>query len=414
MGKRRSQRLIEAKAAKKRLLSRENAIRQTILTLPTEILLQIISNLSLPWKYSLSLTCKYFTELTYRITLPRLEEGALEEFLSTLQKDIPGMYFCYFCYKLRLFDPNLSWANQAHKETAVHFAPLYWLPGSWLYDRVSISGQFFLLIRDYNICFMEANLVMRRHFQGFSHGISLKSLERYESCEHVIEPNCIKLPEHWGNHMCFIGSDIPDFKAQLPGDSFEALRIKKNIWRFFFRAIPKIIDNKLYVARFFTITGPLVSEERLGKIISSMSIPICHHLTCPTFPSCRGNFPTRSLLNCLYVRSELLFYLEEDGKEIEFDPEQDSCLLCSTDYRISLDRGISDNETNLNISIYHCLGPCLSLDDDLWQSTRGPPLDFPTDYTRRLKLNRGSTLRKWHEAARVEDEVEVEVAEDMV
>lgn len=126
MLKRRSQRLIEAKASKKkRRPSPENAIRQTILALPTEILLQIINNLSLPWKFSLALTCKYFTKLTHRSTLPRLEGGALIEFLSTLQKDIPCVCFCYCCYKLRLFDPNLSWASQAHWATPNIFPHLH-------------------------------------------------------------------------------------------------------------------------------------------------------------------------------------------------------------------------------------------------------------------------------------------------
>lgn len=145
-----------------------------------------------------------------------------------------------------------------------------------------------------------------------------------------------------------------------------------------------------------------------------MSIPICRHLTCSAFPSCcysQNSLPKR-LHNCLSIQQSGPWLLE-DGKEIEFDPAQGSCLSCSADYRISLNRGISDNETNLSISIYHCLGSCLSPNDNLWLSFAGRTPGFPKNInTRALKLNRGSILRKWHKAARVEHEVEV--AADMV
>jgi hypothetical protein len=93
MHKRRSQRLIEAKASKKRIRCPNGSSYSTISTLPTEILLLVIKYLPLPWTFSLALTCKYFTKLTHRSTLPRLEEKDLIEFLSTLQKDIPNMNF---------------------------------------------------------------------------------------------------------------------------------------------------------------------------------------------------------------------------------------------------------------------------------------------------------------------------------
>lgn len=147
-----------------------------------------------------------------------------------------------------------------------------------------------------------------------------------------------------------------------------------------------------------------------------MSIPICRHLTCSAFPSCYFSHESlpKGSHNGLSIQQSGI-WLQEDGKEIEFDTKQDSCLLCSTEYRISLDRGISDNETNLNISIYHCLGSCLSPYDDLWVSSADRALSMPIQVntrTLKLKLDRGSILQKWHEAARVDDEVEV--AENMV
>lgn len=381
--KRRSQRLIEAKAPKKRRPSPENTIRQTTLALPTEILLLIIDKLSLPWKFSLALACKSLTELTHRSTLPRLQREELAEFLPALQKDIPNVFFCYCCYKLRLFDPNLGWENQAHATSADGLPPsiIIGLPHSCKNQHVPLPQQFHQFMSNTSISFMEANLVMGRHFHGFSHGIPLQGMERHESFEGNLElGQCVRFRRdrrcNYRGHACSHRGWLPkpksNTKTQLPGDSLVALQKKKDTWRFFFPTIPKIIDNKLYIARFFTITGPLVSEERLKKVTGSMSISICRHLTCLAYPSCcyrRNSLPNR-LANCLSIQLAR-DYLQDDGKAVEFDPEQDSCPLCSTDYRISLDRGISDDETNLNISIHHCLGSCQSPKDELWMSFTG-------------------------------------------
>lgn len=261
------------------------------------------------------------------------------------------------------------------------------------------------------ISFMEANLVMNRHFDGFSHGIPLQSLEQYESFEGIVEfGNCVRPL----GSRCNYGKQCSCYRkrwdTRIKTTSQNALWKKKNTWRFFFRSIPKIIDNSLYIARFFTITGPLVSEERLKRIISSMSIPICRHLIYSAYPSCchlMSSLPKRYLRYFPYIQPERP-YLQEDGKAIKFDPEQDSCLLCSTDYHISLNRGISDNETNLNISIYHCLGPCRSPNDTLWESFSSRPPRFRRTFSSCDRgFERGSFRRKWHEASIVEGEVEV-------
>lgn len=409
--KRRSQRLIEAEASKKRLMGPDNTIRQIILTLPTEILLLIINNLPLPWKMSLALTCKSFTELTHRSTLPRLEMDELAEFLSALQKDIPFVFFCPCCYKLCPFDPHLDWDSQAHKPVS-DILPLWAkipFPHSCNIQHVVLSNQFHLLMSNIEISFMEANLVMSRHFRGFSHGIPLQSMERHESFEVILEiGSCVRSRRSLGRcgyrrHPCsmggWTGKPKSEAETRLPEDStFIALQKKKNTWRFFSRIIPKIIDEKLYIAKFFTISGPLVSEERLKKLIGSMSISICPHLTCTAFPSCcysKNRIPELSR-DYLSIRPSRLF-LRDDGIASKFDPEQDSCPLCSTDYRISLDRGISDNETNLNISIYHCLGSCQSSNDYQWLSFVDHSSRSPGTINSRTP-ERGSIQRKWHEA----------------
>lgn len=423
--KRRSQRLIEAKEPKKerrlnplieakapkkkRRPSPEITIRQNILALPTEILLLIIKNLSLSWKFSLALTCKSWTELIHRSTLPRLDKYELMEFLLTLKRDIPNVFFCHCCYKLCQFDPNLDWKSQAHASVLSDSNYFYWLPHKCSTQHVCLPERFYHFMSDTEISFMEANLVMRRHFHGFSQGISLQSLERHESFEDIIEfgkcvepsysqvlneRKCVCFRKQWATRS------KTKNKAQLPGDNFIALQQRKNTWRFLFRSIPKIIDNKLYIARFFTINGPLVSERSLKKVIGSMSISICRHLTCTAYPSCchrKHSSPERYLCSCPSIQSR--WPILEQGQAVEFDPEQDSCWLCSTDYRISLDRGISDNETNLNISIYHCLGSCQFPNDELWMPFARRYQRWQKVSTRALESDRGNIQREWHEAA---------------
>ncbi|KAL7911670.1 hypothetical protein GGI35DRAFT_295860 [Trichoderma velutinum] len=170
--------------------------------------------------------------------------------------------------------------------------------------------------------------------------------------------------------------------------------------------------------------------------MESTSIPICSHLTCSAFPSCchfARSLPRRYLRCCPYIRSNISHY-DDNGKLIEFDPERDSCLLCSTDYDISLDVE-TNNETIIKIIIFHCLGSCRSPSSQLWDYfVNSPPevsrehfiRDFDLDHdhqpyildfmgynfkqsplaqelrSRRLKLDRGVARRKWHEGQQPE------------
>ncbi|KAH8130899.1 hypothetical protein LI328DRAFT_160973 [Trichoderma asperelloides] len=360
-----SQRLMEAKASKERSLCSD------ILVLPIEILQLIIDNLLLPWKFSLALTCRYFTELTHRSALARLDGEELTEFLFTLQKDIPNTFFCYCCHKLRLLDPNLNSAG-----TLRDFGNSYWLPDSCNAQHVSLPEQFRHSLFSTQISFMEANLAMSRHFYGFSHGIPLQSLERYKSFEYMLEfGKCVRSHKPGCKYQrctCFykpwrrrgkrdaIRNGIFDPKTQLPGESLEALSRMKDAWKFSLRYTPKIIDNKLFIARFYTIVGPPVSEEHLKRLIRTVPYP------------------------------------QDDGKAIEFDPEQDSCLLCSTDYNIILNQGPSNNETHLNMSISHRLGPCRSPSDKLWDYSAGPFPPFS-----QMNIEQDSTLENYSQFSEV-------------
>ncbi|KAL6818260.1 hypothetical protein GGI42DRAFT_309669 [Trichoderma sp. SZMC 28013] len=421
--KRRSQRLIEAETSKKRLRDSAEHIQMSILSLPTEILLLVISHLPLPWRLSLALTCGFFSQLTRRSTLPSLEGNDLVEFLSTLQRDIPNMYFCYCCNKLRTFNPNLDWKNQAHTDTAGAFRNSRWVPNPTNILHNILPPSFSPFLFDTKISFIEANLVMSRHFHGFSHGTSLRGLERCSIFEDVIElGKCLRF-RRWLKRRNYISEDLVGAKTEFLGDNLAALPRRENAWRFSFRSSPKIIDDELFIARFYTLTGPLVSQEQLKKLMENTSIPICSHLICSAFPSCcylMKSLPRRYLRCCPFIRSEVPYH-DDDGKIVEFDPEHGSCLLCSTDYDISLDLK-TNNETTIKISIYHRLGSCRSPGDKLWDYFVNPlpevsrqnlirdvNLNHAHDFedgpraqelrSRHLEVDCGIARRKWHRGA---------------
>ncbi|KAL6694092.1 hypothetical protein J3F84DRAFT_378548 [Trichoderma pleuroticola] len=178
---------------------------------------------------------------------------------------------------------------------------------------------------------MEANLIMSRHFHGFSHSMSLRELERYSIFEDVLElGKCFRFRCNLKRRN-YISEDIVGTKPEFLGESLEALPRRENAWRFFFQSSPKIIDDELFITRFCTLIGPPVPQEQLKKLMESTSIPICSHLICSASPSCcylMSSSPRRYLRCCPYVVSEV-HYHDDDRKRIEFDPERDSYLLCA-------------------------------------------------------------------------------------
>ncbi|KAF3076407.1 hypothetical protein CFAM422_001643 [Trichoderma lentiforme] len=429
--KRRSQRLIEAEKSKKRLRDSTEPIHLPILSFPTEILLSVISHLPSPWQLSLGLTCRFFSELTRRNTLPRLEGKDLVEFLSTLQRDIPNMYFCYCCNKLRTLDPNLDYKNQAHTETVGAFKNSRWVPHPTNTLHIELPPYYSSFFFATKISFMEANLVMSRHFKGFSLGTSLRNFERCSILEDVIElGKCLRFRRRLKRRN-YISEDFVHPETKFPEENLEALPRRENAWRFLFRSSPKIIDDELFIARFYTLTGPPVSLEQLKKLMESTSIPICSHLTCSAFLYCcylMRSLPKRYLRCCPFIRPESP-YRDDDGKRIKFDSERDSCLLCSTDYDISVDLE-TNNGTTIKISIYHRLGSCRSPSDKLWNYFVNPhsevsrrnlirdadlndPYHFDSNglfnfenipsaqeiRSRHLEVDPGVARRKWHEEA---------------
>ncbi|KKP01681.1 hypothetical protein THAR02_06227 [Trichoderma harzianum] len=101
----------------------------------------------------------------------------------------------------------------------------------------------------------------------------------------------------------------------------------------------------------------------------------------------------------------------EDFKSENFNPEKGSCLLCATDYDISLEQDRTEKEWHFALHTYHCLGPCRTPNDQLWayftsdfQDAHGfwgstPERNSESEelQSRHLKLDHGGARRAWYD-----------------
>ncbi|KAL6818261.1 hypothetical protein GGI42DRAFT_338072 [Trichoderma sp. SZMC 28013] len=389
----------------------QEASESPLLALPPEMILKIMGHLAMPWQISFALTCKRFTEALFgKKPLPRLSKGDRTEFLSILAKDVPNVFFCFCCAKLRPLDLEADWDGQSHRSTVQPVANSVWTNGSYRNDNLYLSPPYFLFADTSAIYFMNAYLAMRRHFYGASHGISLQSLQTSATYEEKLKLSTCHCSHMYGSSpSCNSKSGV--FKPTL----VKSPR-KKDVWRFSSKSTPKIVDGSLYIGRSFTIVGPLVRWEQIARLIESVRPGICQHLECSvSLPRyCRhvrkGSKPRVD--RRLYITSLMGAWEDawEGLKSENFDPETGSCLLCATDYDVSLKQDRSKKEWHFTLHTYHCLGSCQTPNDQLWvyftsnfQDTHGY-WGFPSENipeleelkSRHLKLDGGGARRIWY------------------
>ncbi|KKP01676.1 hypothetical protein THAR02_06222 [Trichoderma harzianum] len=320
-----------------------------ITNIPPEILLMIMDHLPMPFRLSLALTCKGFYNTFRILTSNEPDEMETSSMLYIWQRDIPNVYLCFWCHKLCPLNQDRNWEGQND-----HGCSKSGLFGDWDLVHKHIPQQQIPLIwhpvlKEAHLSFMEAYLVMDRHFYGESHGLPLSTLERHSKFEKFIILNrtAINDRDDWDDNLRKVlrvskacKQTVFDVKPQ--GSKAKAFQAP---WRFSFDSIPKIIDNELYIARTHTVEGPMVGWEHL---------------------------------------------------------QSGSCHYCYTDYDISLQRDKDKKEWRLKISTYHFLGACRSPADLLWEylvrDVCGPlnPLYWEMR-NRHLGMDLGKARRRWHE-----------------
>ncbi|KAM0457462.1 hypothetical protein ACHAO4_003262 [Trichoderma viride] len=290
------------------------------------------------------------------------------EFLQALQRDFPNTYCCAACNKLLPLNPNGTWRDQNHQNCS---GSSYWGWWDWCSAQRRYSKSVIRSLlwhpasREARLDFMDANLVMDRHFLGSRYGLPLKNLERHAAFEKyiVLKDNMDFGQTDWEGprQMAWRRRALNLFRQgvfdQRPKSKDAGL---EKPWRFSFDYVPKIINDELYIGRFNRIDGPLVSFRQFAALLGSINLPICHHLEIVAEPD--GDIliqHTDRPINFLYA---------------VFDEEKDeqygSCPDCFADYDFLLKSDEDKQEWSLRLSTYHRLGTCRSPYDAKWSRLR--------------------------------------------
>ncbi|KAL7952380.1 hypothetical protein V8C34DRAFT_299451 [Trichoderma compactum] len=375
---------------------------------PQEIFLLLLRLLPTPARISLALTSKCLMSMVFpENILPRLSEEDLITFLSPLQKDIPDAYLCFCCLKLRRLSSGVHWYGHTHKWNVGFFKYPTWDIKSGNNWHVPTPYYFSSFKDHFYVDFMDAYLVMNRHFLGASHGVPLHILDRYVSFQDHIElHNCQHSSIMWGS------TAKVEFRSPL-GSDYHLYKRKEDepdrretAWRISFQMTPKIILDKLYLRRFYTIVGPLEPWSCMARLISSCSPEICNHLKCladARIIRCERLDPVLYSTPATYI--SILSRLpnrQGDFPPLNCKPDSGSCQFCNTDYNVSLYQDEQKKEWRFRLSTYHCLGSCRSPSDKFWIYLVGSPggvIDGSQSVAGfyRLELPCGNVRQRWLE-----------------
>ncbi|PON27103.1 hypothetical protein TGAM01_v204052 [Trichoderma gamsii] len=334
---------------------------------PLDVLLSILDYLPKSSIISLAMTHKALynaVHLLFQEGKLAFERQDIVDFIRALQRDSPNTYICAACNKLCPLNPNGTWGDQSHQDCS---ASSYWAWWDWCsaqrrYSNADIRSLLWHpASREAKLAFMDAYLVMDRHFLGSRYGLPLRNLERHAAFEKYIVLN---------NDMDFGQIDWDD------DDEMARRRQSLNLfnqgvfdqglgpneaslwkpWRFSFDYVPKIINDELFIGRFNRIDGPLVSFEQFAALLGSIHLPICHHLEIVSEPY--GDIliqHTDEPMNHLYAVIDK-----------ETDVLYGSCPDCFADYDFSVKRVEDQQEWSVRLSTYHRLGACRSPYDPKW------------------------------------------------
>lgn len=132
--------------------------------IPPEIVLEVMRHLDDVSQFSLALTCRTF----FRQYLPpdqSLGASSKQQLLFLLEKDVPGLYYCFCCEILHRWK-NKSWACAPPTK--------YGLGGVAYEDCLYGSSSWHL--SGILLHFVVARTIMNRHLLGRKHGLSLSAL----------------------------------------------------------------------------------------------------------------------------------------------------------------------------------------------------------------------------------------------
>lgn len=374
--------------------------------IPLWDLFNIIDRLANPWVISLAMTSKDFyavVELYYKKKLV-LTERDVAIFTMTLQRDIPNVFCCVGCHKLVPLNPSGSWKDQGHHRNCPGSSWWDWWDWCSAQKRLSKWDIRTLLwhpsAKEAMLPFMDAYLVMNRHFYGDLHGVQLQVLERHAAFEKylVLNDGLYLGPFDWNKYWpldrtCEARKALKAFNKgvfdQRPEGS--AAGSFERPWRFSYDYVPRIINDELYMARFHKIDGPMVPWQHFAALLNSIQLPICHHL----------EFKVEAYGSILIEHIDRQIALSNVLYDDMNNVERGSCIDCFADYDFSVTRDVAKKEWSFRFTTYHCLGACRSPFHSDWDQLNNGALNWSHDSDEhRMKYGhlQGKTRREWHES----------------
>lgn len=370
--------------------------------LPLDVLLSILDHLPKSSIISLAVTRKALynaVNLCFRAKRLGLDRHDITQFLQALQRDSPNTYTCPACNKLCALNPNGTWRDQNHQNCS---GSSYWAWWDWCsaqrrYSNADIRSRLWHpASREARLAFMDAHLVMDRHFLGSQYGLPLRNLKRHDAFEKYIVLNDSmdfgQIDWDDDDEMARRRHSLNVFNQgvsdQGPGPKDTSLG---KPWRFSLDYVPKIINDELYMGRFNRIDGPLVSFEQFAALLGSIHLPICHHLEVVSEPY--GDIIVQHTDRPI---NQLRAVLDGDN-----DERYGSCPDCFADYDFCLKKDEDKQEWSLRLSTFHRLGACRSPYDPKWSRLRNDYSTRDQDLSENLmeldELPRGEAEQRWYE-----------------
>lgn len=285
--------------------------------LPPEMVLEVMKHLDDVSQFSLALTCRTF----FRQYLPPVQSlgaSSKQQLLFLLEKDVPGLYYCFCCEILHRWK-NKSWARAP--------PPKYGLGGVAYEDCLYESSSWHLS----GICFhfVVARTIMNRHLLGRKHGLSLSAL-------HFTKTR----------------------RARCGGSRASM------VWK------ARVIDDELVVMCTTKLWNKKQDARTLRRWVEKTRHHVCAHLRTDR---CDSNYPERVWSGRGFSVITQLDELRADASSptlfVPCSKSMKSCPRCMTDYCIDIQETEKTGWT-IKIETYYNLGSLRTPQDWQWEVLR--------------------------------------------
>lgn len=349
--------------------------------LPLELLFMVADQLPAPSLIILALSCRsLFAHLCPTSQFPKLNNADLCTVLLMLEKGAPNWYLCFGCTRLRPLKRNSKGGLQGQLHPScnymIHVSTIRWgMTVSKLRSPVIWRPQVTGPGRDVpEITFTEAHLVMNRHFYGGSYGLPIQNLESAFDFERNITVreddtslDHFPLENHSSNRIFDLRplrqntKTVSSMRPSLPHAA--------TLWMFSHRTSAKIINNELFIRRRHSVIGPPCHVAYFSKVLDRLELPVCQHIFGAShIPYFHSSFPEHESETCVPELQSLRMSTIDRQFDVYPDAAIRSCIKCSTDYEISIERGGRHKAWRLELLTYHKLGSCRTPDDPAWAS----------------------------------------------